>query len=64
MQYETVDAVITPQGSLDVLSRAEVAKLLDTSKGGLYATLRSCALAVLNVGSMLDDGKELLEGHP
>ncbi|MGB5259265.1 MAG: nucleotide 5'-monophosphate nucleosidase PpnN [Gammaproteobacteria bacterium] len=63
MQYETVDAVITPQGSLDVLSRAEVAKLLDTSQGGLYTTLRNCALAVLNVGSMLDDGKELLERY-
>ena len=63
MHYETVDAVITPQGSLDVLSRAEVAKLLDTSKGGLYRTLRSCALAVLNVGSELDDGKELLERY-
>jgi len=63
MHYETVDAVITPKGSLDVLSRAEVAKLLDTSKGGLYSTLRSCALAVLNVGSELDDGKELLERY-
>ena len=41
MQYETIDAVITPQGSLDVLSRAEVAKLLDTSQGGLY---RRCAI--------------------
>jgi predicted Rossmann-fold nucleotide-binding protein len=63
MQYETIDAVITPQGSLDVLSRAEVAKLLDTSTGGLYTTLRNCALAVLNVGSELDDGKELLERY-
>jgi len=63
MHYETVDAVITPQGSLEVLSRAEVAKLLDTSTGGLYNTLRNCALAVLNVGSELDDGKELLERY-
>jgi predicted Rossmann-fold nucleotide-binding protein len=63
MHYETVDAVITPEGSLDVLSRAEVANLLDTSQGGLYTTLRNCALAVLNVGSMLDDGKELLERY-
>ena len=63
MHYETVDAVITPQGSLEVLSRAEVAKLLDTSTGGLYTTLRNCALAVLNVGSELDDGKELLERY-
>jgi hypothetical protein len=57
MHYETIDAVITPEGSLEVLSKAEVAKLLDTSTGGLYTTLRNCALAVLNVGSELDDGK-------
>jgi hypothetical protein len=63
MQYETVDAVITPEGSLEVLSKAEVATLLDTSKGGLYSTLRNCALAVLNVGSELDSGKELLERY-
>ena len=63
MHYETIDAVITPEGSMEVLSRAEVAKLLDTSTGGLYTTLRNCALAVLNVGSELDDGKELLERY-
>ena len=63
MHYETIDAVITPEGSLEVLSKAEVAKLLDTSTGGLYTTLRNCALAVLNVGSELDDGKELLERY-
>ncbi len=63
MQFETVDALITPEGSLEVLSKAEVAKLLDTSQGGLYTTLRNCALAVLNVGSQLDDGKELLERY-
>ena len=63
MHYETVDAVITPEGSMEVLSRAEVAKLLDTSTGGLYTILRNCSLAVLNVGSELDDGKELLERY-
>ena len=63
MQYETVDALITPEGSLEVLSKAEVTKLLDTSQGGLYTRLRNCALAVLNVGSELDDGKELLERY-
>jgi hypothetical protein len=63
MHYETVDAVITPRGSLEVLSKAEVATLLDNSKGGLYTTLRNCSLAVLNVGSELDDGKQLLERY-
>ena len=40
-----------------------VAKLLDTSQGGLYSVFRKCALAVLNCGSSIDDGKELLERY-
>jgi hypothetical protein len=40
-----------------VLSKAEVNKLLDTSQGGLYNTFRRCALAVLNCGSTIDDGR-------
>jgi predicted Rossmann-fold nucleotide-binding protein len=63
MKYETVDALITPEGHLDVLSRVEVARLLDTSQGGLYRVFRNCSLAVLNSGSALDDGKELLERY-
>ncbi|HJV74288.1 MAG TPA: nucleotide 5'-monophosphate nucleosidase PpnN, partial [Noviherbaspirillum sp.] len=45
------------------LTKAEVAKLLDTSHGGLYEIFRNCALAVLNCGNPLDDGKELLERY-
>ncbi|HVL75034.1 MAG TPA: nucleotide 5'-monophosphate nucleosidase PpnN [Noviherbaspirillum sp.] len=63
MNHLVVDALISPEGRLDILSKAEVAKLLDTSQGGLYSTFRSCALAVLNCGSPLDDGKELLERY-
>lgn len=64
MDYEVVDARISPEGRLDVLSKSEVNRLLDTSKGGLYNLLRNCSLAVLNCGSSLDDGKELLERYP
>lgn len=64
MKYPTVDARISPIGRLDVLSQAEVSKLLDTSQGGLYQLFRNCSLAVLNCGSSLDDGKELLERYP
>ncbi|MDP3590165.1 MAG: nucleotide 5'-monophosphate nucleosidase PpnN [Methylobacter sp.] len=64
MKYPVVDARITPQGRLDVLSKAEVTKLLDTSQGGLYRLFRNCSLAVLNCGNTLDDGKELLERYP
>ncbi len=64
MDYEVVDARISPKGRLDVLSKVEVNKLLDTSQGGLYSLFRNCSLAVLNCGNYLDDGKELLERYP
>lgn len=63
MKYDVVDAVISPIGRLDVLSKYEVAALLDTTQGGLYSLFRNCSLAVLNCGNYLDDGKELLERY-
>ena len=60
MDYDIVDTQVSPEGRLDVLSKAEVNKLLDTSQGGLYNIFRNCSLAVLNCGSHIDDGKELL----
>jgi predicted Rossmann-fold nucleotide-binding protein len=59
-----MDAEIAPVGSLDVLSRQEVDKLLDSSQGGLYRAFSNCSLAVLNSDSVIDDGKELLERYP
>ncbi len=61
--YDTIDAVVSPHGHLNVLSQMEMAKLRDASQGGLYQLFRSCALAVLNCGNYLDDGKELLERY-
>lgn len=58
---EVIDARISPNGSLDVLSRLEVSKLLNTSRGDLYPLFRNSSLAVLNYGDYLDDGRELLE---
>lgn len=63
MEHDVVDTLIAPEGQLEVLSKAEVNKLLDTSQGGLYNIFRNCALAVLNCGSTIDDGKELLERY-
>src|SRR5665647_631309 len=63
MKYPVVDAQITPDGRLDVLSKAEVNKLFDTSQGGLYRIFRNCSLAVLNCGRTMDDGKLLLERY-
>ncbi|MGI9295986.1 MAG: nucleotide 5'-monophosphate nucleosidase PpnN [Pseudomonadales bacterium] len=63
MKLDVIDAIISPAGRLDVLSRAEINKLLDASQGGLYKVFRACSLAVLNSGSYADDGKELLERY-
>ncbi len=66
MSAKLIDARITPEGHLDVLSKIEVAKLLDSSdssKDGLYQLFRSCSLAVLSHGDYTDDAKELLERH-
>lgn len=60
---EVVDAQISPKGDLEILSRAEVNKLLSSGHGGLYPLYRSCSLAVLSSGNEIDDGKELLERH-
>jgi hypothetical protein len=63
MKHEVIDTQIAPEGRLEVLSKMEVNKLRDTSKGGLHNIFRNCALAVLNTGSGIDDGKELLERY-
>src|SRR3569623_432309 len=60
---DAVDTQISPEGRLEVLSKAEVHKLLDNSHGGLHQIFRNCSLAVLNCGNYLDDGKELLERY-
>ena len=63
MSHAVVDAQVSPAGRMEILSASEVARLLDSSQGGLYKLFRSCSLAVLNTGSKLDDGKELLERY-
>ena len=62
-KHAVLDALISPTGRLEVLSRVEVNRLLDTSQGGMYNLFRNCALAVLNSGNNMDDGKELLERY-
>ncbi len=63
MKSNVVDARISPNGHLDMLSRLEVQKLLDTSRGELHELFRKCSLAVLNYGDYLDNGKELFERY-
>lgn len=64
MKYDVIDAVISPKGQLETLSQFEVARILDTNKGELAQVFRNCSLAVLNCGSPIDDGKELMERYP
>ncbi|WP_231756965.1 nucleotide 5'-monophosphate nucleosidase PpnN [Microbulbifer elongatus] len=58
---ELVDARVSPTGQFDILSKYEIHKLTDTSRGPQNTIFRNCALAVLNCGNYMDDGKELLE---
>ena len=58
-----MDALISPEGSLEILSRFEVAQLRDTGEGGLYELWRQCSLAVLNAGAENDDVREILHRH-
>jgi len=64
IQYGVVDAVISPKGQLESLSQFEVKRILSTSHGELAQVFRNCALAVLNCGSAIDDGIELLSRYP
>ncbi len=63
METTTVDAIITPEGYLDLPSKAEKNRFLKANKGDLYTIFRNCALAVLNCGVNIIDGKELLEKY-
>jgi predicted Rossmann-fold nucleotide-binding protein len=55
---------LTPHGSMDILSQLEVSQLKQGNQDdGLYETFRRCALAVLNVDSVTDDAREVLEQH-
>ena len=60
----TVNARISPRGGLDILSRAEIARLRDASSGGLHELLRRCALAVLTTGSDSDDPRAAQQRYP
>jgi len=60
----TVNAQVVPAGTLDVLSRGEIARLRDASSSGLHNLLRSCALAVLTSGAVQDSARATLDQYP
>ena len=63
MSAEPISARIYPAGILTMLSRMEVERLHDASRGKLAELLRRCSLAVLNSGNESDDAEELLHRH-
>lgn len=61
MAADSVSTRLYPAGMLNTLSREEVARLHDASRGDLSTLLHRCALAVLNSGNESDDTEELFE---
>jgi predicted Rossmann-fold nucleotide-binding protein len=62
-QEARVDAVVSPEGNLEVLSQAEVDELCGRSDGELYEMFRRCSLAVLNCGAYVDDARSVYETY-
>nr|WP_262927404.1 nucleotide 5'-monophosphate nucleosidase PpnN [Phytohalomonas tamaricis] len=58
-----MSTVISPEGSLEVLSQLEVNRLRDTSSSGAHDVLRRCALAILNSGALTDDTRSVMETY-
>jgi pyrimidine/purine-5'-nucleotide nucleosidase len=58
-----MDALIAPEGSLEILSRIEASQLRGAGKGGLYELWRQCSLAVLNSGNQEDDVRKILSRY-
>ena len=58
-----MDATVTPEGSLEVLSQQEVQRLRDLGEGGMHELFRRCCLAALNSGSEVDDAKLVFDQY-
>ena len=61
MSAESVTTRLYPAGILNTLSRQEVERLHDASRGDLAELVRRCSLAVLNSGNESDDAEALIE---
>lgn len=64
IQKPAINALVSPEGSLEVLSQHEVNRLRKTSSDGHHEILRHCALAVLSCDSPLDDTVDMLKHYP
>ena len=64
MNKPHINARLRPFDNMDVLSRAEIARLRDASQGGAYEMLKRCALAVLTSGNYTDDPRAPHADYP
>ena len=63
-QASTLDTSVSPTGSLELLSQAEVERLRGIARGALYELFRRCALAVLNCDDTSDSAEEVYKRYP
>jgi predicted Rossmann-fold nucleotide-binding protein len=64
MSKNTEITRITPHGQMEILSQLEVSQLKqDSEHDSSYDIYRRCSLAVLNVGSIVDNTKQVLEQY-
>ena len=63
----TINARVSPRGSLELLSQREIDILTDASRAAerseMFEMFRRCALAVLNTGNEEDDASVVFERH-
>lgn len=59
-----INALVSPEGSLEVLSQYEVQRLRKTSNKVQHEILRQCALAVIASDSLNDDINSMLQKFP
>lgn len=59
-----IDALVSPEGSLDTLSQREIVELCGVRSSRVYETFRLCCLAVLNSGNEHDDTRAVLDAYP
>jgi len=59
----SVDARVSPLGSLENLSQREVDRLLNAGRGDAYSLFRRCALAVLSSGLQTDDVRDIFDRY-
>lgn len=61
MKQDKIDIIVSPEGSLELLSHHEVERLKDRSLSHVHELLRRCSLAILNCGAHTDDAKQMFD---